>query len=250
MHVVFRESHGLEETDTPTDLGQDPADLVVLSFSDSDLGAFAEGWRRGGGPEGRLPSLRLANLSALRHPLSVDTYIDNTLSGAKGILIRLIGGVPYWEYGVQQVMALAQSKGIAVAVLPADGRPDTRLDAVSTLPVSTLRRLAHLCDSGGAVAAQAALAQMALAAGLYAAPVRGAKTISSVGAWTPQDGPACPLADMPTSDADRVLIVFYRSYLVAADLAPITAMYDAFRAQGYHVRALFVPSLKAPDARG
>ena len=250
MHVVFRESHGLEETDTPTDLGQDPADLVVLSFSDSDLGAFAEGWRRGGGPEGRLPSLRLANLSALRHPLSVDTYIDNTLSGAKGILIRLIGGVPYWEYGVQQVMALAQSKGIAVAVLPADGRPDTRLDAVSTLPVSTLRRLAHLCDSGGAVAAQAALAQMALAAGLYAAPVRGAKTISSVGAWTPQDGPACPLADMPTSDAARVLIVFYRSYLVAADLAPITAMYNAFRAQGYHVRALFVPSLKAPDARG
>ena len=49
MHVVFRESHGLEETETPTDLGQTPADLVVLSFSDSDLGAFAEGWRRGGG---------------------------------------------------------------------------------------------------------------------------------------------------------------------------------------------------------
>ncbi|MEC7668004.1 MAG: cobaltochelatase subunit CobN, partial [Pseudomonadota bacterium] len=104
--------------------------------------------------------------------------------------------------------------------------------------------------SGGAVAAQAALAQMALAAGLYAAPVRGTKTISTVGAWTPQDGPACPLGDMPTSDADRVLIVFYRSYLVAADLAPITAMYNAFRAEGYHVRALFVPSLKAPDARG
>ena len=40
MHVVFRESHGLEETETPFDMGQDPADLVVLSFSDSDLGAF------------------------------------------------------------------------------------------------------------------------------------------------------------------------------------------------------------------
>ena len=30
-----------------------------------------------------LPSLRLANLVALKHPLSVDTYIDQTLSGAK-----------------------------------------------------------------------------------------------------------------------------------------------------------------------
>ncbi|WP_425102373.1 cobaltochelatase subunit CobN [Tropicibacter sp. S64] len=250
MHVVFRESHGLEETDTPTDLGQDPAELLVLSFSDSDLGAFAEGWRRGGGPDGRLPSLRLANLSALRHPLSVDTYVENTLSGAKGILIRLIGGVPYWDYGVQQVRALAQAKGIAVAVLPADGREDTRLDAVSTLPVSTLRRLAHLCDAGGSVAAQAALAQMALAAGLYAAPVGGAKTLPLVGAWTPGDGVACPLHDMPVDDAPRILLVFYRSYLVAADLDPITALCTAFRAQGYHVRALFVPSLKAPEARG
>ena len=33
MHVVFREAQGLEETDVPMDLGQSPADLVVLSFS-------------------------------------------------------------------------------------------------------------------------------------------------------------------------------------------------------------------------
>ena len=43
MHVVFRESHGLEETAVPVDLAQDPADLVMLSFSDSDLAAFAAG---------------------------------------------------------------------------------------------------------------------------------------------------------------------------------------------------------------
>jgi Kef-type K+ transport system membrane component KefB len=43
VHVVFRESHGLEDTAAPHDMGQDPADLIVLSFSDSDLGAFAAG---------------------------------------------------------------------------------------------------------------------------------------------------------------------------------------------------------------
>ena len=193
MHVVFRESHGLEETDTPTDLGQTPADLVVLSFSDSDLGAFAAGWHRARAA-GDTPALRLANLTALRHPLSVDTYVEQTLSGAKGILIRLIGGLPYWSYGLQQVEALARAKGLALAVLPADGRPDPRLDAVSTVPVSTLRRLAHLCDQGGAVAAQAALAQLALSAGLYAAPVTGAKVLPSVGAWTPEDGVCCPIS--------------------------------------------------------
>ncbi|WP_031440655.1 hypothetical protein, partial [Sphingomonas sp. FUKUSWIS1] len=69
MHVVFRESHGLEESAVPQDLAQTPADLVVLSFSDGDLGAFAAGWRRAAANGSPLPSLRLANLSALAHPL-------------------------------------------------------------------------------------------------------------------------------------------------------------------------------------
>lgn len=249
MHVIFRESHGLEENETPTDLGQSPADLVVLSFSDSDLGAFAAGWHRGGGPEGRLPTLRLANIAALKHPLSVDTYVEQTLEGARGILIRLIGGVPYWPYGLQQIEALARTRGLALAVLPADGRPDTRLDAVSTLPISTLRRLAKLCDMGGAVAAQAALAQMALAAGLYAGPVSGTKTLPPVGAWTPEDGVVCSAAACFDRTAPLVLVVFYRSYLVAADLAPIEALFRELRARGFRTLGLFAPSLKAPDAR-
>ncbi|TRD22673.1 cobaltochelatase subunit CobN [Palleronia caenipelagi] len=252
MHVVFRESHGLEEADTPRDLGQSPADLVVLSFSDSDLGAFAEGWRRG---RDGLPSLRLANLSALTHPLSVDTYVEQTLAGAKGILIRLIGGVPYWSYGIQQVQALAAERGIALAVLPADGRADPALDAVSTLPVSTLRRLQHLCDQGGSVAAQSALAQMALASGLYAGPVRGQKALPPVGAWTPEDGVCCPLVGLADVDISRrakglVLVTFYRSFLVAADLAPVAALIEALRARGFAAIGLFAPSLKAPEAAG
>ena len=131
MHVVFRESHGLEDTAAPHDMGQDPADLIVLSFSDSDLGAFAAGWRRG---RDSLPSLRLGNLVALKHPLSVDTYAERTLCHARGILIRLIGGASYWPYGIAQVQDMARRKGIALAVLPAAGREDPQLDEVSTLP--------------------------------------------------------------------------------------------------------------------
>ncbi|WP_170544995.1 cobaltochelatase subunit CobN [Ruegeria arenilitoris] len=245
MHVVFRESHGLEETETPTDLGQSPADLVVLSFSDSDLGAFAAGWHRGGGPEGRMPTMRLANLTALKHPLSVDTYVEQTLEGAKGILIRLIGGVPYWSYGLQQVLSLAQAKGIALAVLPADGREDTRLDDYSTLPVSTLRRLAHLCDTGGEVAAQAALAQMALAAGLYAGPVMGAKTLPDCGAWCPDRG-VIPVDTAFSGDAKRILVTFYRAYLTSADTAPVAALIRSLRNRGIEAVGMFAPSLKAP----
>lgn len=248
MHVVFRESHGLEETATPTDLGQSPADLVVLSFSDSDLGAFAAGWRAA---EGRLPALRLANLAALTHPLSVDTYVETTLGGAKGILIRLIGGARYWEYGLQQLQALAQARGIALAVLPADGRDDPALDAASSLPVSTLRRLRQLCDMGGPGGAQAALQQLALAAGLYAPPMRAgaAQPLAAVGGWRAGQL-ACPAGFALTSTRPRVVVTFYRSYLVAADLDPIRALEQALQAQGFDVLALFLPSLKEPQARG
>src|SRR5690606_10539300 len=128
MHVVFRESHGLEDTDAPFDPGQTPADLVVLSFSDSDLGAFAAGWHKGGGAQGGLPSLRLCNLVALRQPASVDNYVDAALAGAKGILLRLIGGENYWPYGILQVQDFARRHNIALAILPADGREDPTLD--------------------------------------------------------------------------------------------------------------------------
>ncbi|WP_353474402.1 cobaltochelatase subunit CobN [Salipiger sp. H15] len=262
MHVVFRESHGLEDLETPTDLMQDPADLVVLSFSDSDLGAFADAWHSGGGPEGALPSLRLASLAQLRHPLSVDTYVERTLAGAKGILVRLIGGRAYWDYGLQQLQALARQRRIALAVLPGDGRPDPALDEVSTLPLSTLRRLAQLCDSGGPEAARAALAQLALASGLAAAPLRSPPALPQAGTWTPETG-AEPLEALAGEDARgaapraprriwkekkgrRVLLVFYRAHLAAADMAPVRALFEAFRAEGCAVIGLFAPSLKDP----
>lgn len=240
MHVIFRESRGLEETATPRDLGQDPADLVVLSFSDSDLAAFAAGWRRG---RAALPSLRLANLAELRHPLSVDTYIERTLAHARGILIRLIGGEPYWSYGLAAVHRLAKERGIALVVLPADGRDDLRLDEFSTLPVSALRRLKVLCDKGGPVAAQAVIAQLALASGLYAGPVVGEIDLPETGVYDPSRG---AVAALPASDGrPRVLVTFYRSYLAAGDTAPVDALIDALRAKGFDAHGIFVTSLKA-----
>lgn len=239
MHVVFRESHGLDETAVPYDPGQDPGDLLVLSFSDSDLGAFAAGWSRAAGS---LPVVRLCNLVALRHPVSVDTYIERTASGAKAILVRLIGGEAYWAYGLASLADLARRKGIALAVLPADGREDARLDALSTLPVSTLRRLSALCDAGGAVAAQAALAQLALAAGLYAGPVLGDKRVPDTGFYQPGQGVVA------AGSTGAVAVVFYRSYLTSADTAPIDALILALRQAGLDAFGLFAPSLKGPAA--
>jgi cobaltochelatase CobN len=245
MHILLREKHGLEEAAAAEDLGQSPADLVVLSFADSDLGAFAAGWRAG---RDALPSLRLANLARLQHPLSVDLYIEKTLSGARGILIRLLGGLDYWRYGVEQVRALAAANSIALAIVPGDGRDDPRLDAASNVPASTLRRLRALCDMGGPRAAQGALAQLALASGLPAVPLLGVKALPRHG-FFPGDPAAGPVAPPAPGAAPRALVVFYRALVAADDTAPVTALAAALAARGLVPVPVFVGSLKEPDTR-
>jgi len=238
MHVVFRESHGLEETEAPTDPGQSPADLVVLSYSDSDLGAFAAGWHQAGGG---LPSLRLLNLSALRHPVSVDIYAETVLAHARAVLVRLIGGEAYWPYGIATLQDLARRRGIALALLPADGRADPALDRLSTLPVPVLRRLGALCEAGGAVAARMALAELARAAGQPAAPVHGEAQVPQWRFYDPDEG----VITNPVAGERPVLVSFYRSYLTAADLDPVDAVIRALREAGFAATGVFAPSLKA-----
>lgn len=243
MHLIFRDSQDLDPAGGPVDLAQTPAPLVALSFSDSDLAALAQGWRGGD-----LPALRLARLSALAHPASVDVYVDQTLTVARGVLVRLLGGARAWAYGLRHLARLARLNGIALAVLPGDGRPDTALDEASTVPVDALRRMAALLDQGSPSGARAALAVLAQAAGLPAPEAPAPAALPPVGVWA--DGLTCPLADPPPPGVSRVALIFYRSYATAEDTAPIAALAAALRAQGHHSRALFVPSLQAPEAAG
>jgi cobaltochelatase CobN len=248
MHILLRERHGLEETTAAEDLGQAPADLVVLSFSDSDLSAFAAAWRAG---RQTLPSLRLANLRRLTHPLSVDLYIQKTLSGARGILIRLLGGIEYWRYGVEQVSGLAAAKRIALAIVPGDGRPDPRLDAASNLPPSTLRRLKTLCDGGGPDSARAALAQLALAAGLPAVPPVHHAALHRHGFYVPGIGVVEPSdLDLASDGPPIVLVVFYRAFLAASDTDPVDRLIGELARRGIRPIGLFAASLKAPESDG
>src|ERR1700744_1667427 len=248
MHILLRERHGLEETAAAEDLGQAPADLVVLSFADSDLGAFAAAWRDG---REALPSLRLANLRRRAHPLSVDLYLQNTLSGARGILIRLLGGIDYWRYGVEQIGALAAANQIALAIIPGDGRPDPRLDAASNLPPSTLRRLKTLCDNGGTESARVALAQLALAAGMPAVPPVARVALPRHGFYLPGSGVVEPEQfDLAPDDAPIVLVVFYRAILAASDTAPIDRLMGELARESMRPLGLFATSLKDRESDG
>ncbi|MBI0435303.1 cobaltochelatase subunit CobN [Roseomonas sp. KE0001] len=237
MHLLPRETRSLDEAEAAIDLGQSPAELVLLSFTDSDLAAAAAAWDSLPAPR---PSLRLASLARLRHPLSVDLYAESVLERARCIVIRLLGGLDYWRYGAEEVAALCRARGIPLALLPGDGRADARLDALSTLAAPLRTRLDALLRAGGPANHAAALRLAAHAAGL--GPDDGARP-----APLPAAGEHPLGAEEPDPEA---VVVFYRAHLLAGDMAPFEALAAALRARGLRVRGLHAASLKEPESAG
>ncbi|MBA2126746.1 cobaltochelatase subunit CobN [Hyphomicrobium methylovorum] len=238
MHLVVRESRDLDEAAAPQDLALAPADLVVLSFSDSDLAMAAAAFCDV--PQDERPSLSFANLNTLRHPMSVDLFLDATVKGSRAVLVRLLGGLDYWRYGGEQLSRRCRELGVALAIVPGDGRPDMRLAALSTVAADDLARLEALLDDGGAENVRSALRSLLSRARGEASPMPEVRT-------TPQFG-CYRAADAGKTAGASAAIVFYRSHLTAGDIAPIEKLAEALEARGMGATLLYVPSLRAPDA--
>ena len=119
---------------------------MVLSFADSDLAGLAAAYAT---ERDALPSVRLAHLRDLRHPMSIDLWIDKVARHAKVIVVRLLGGLDWWRYGVEALSALAREHGIALAILPGEDRDDARLFEASTLSPDELQTLLRYFREGG-----------------------------------------------------------------------------------------------------
>src|ERR1700758_1014669 len=146
MHLLTTTAAMLDDLIVPVDLAQPPGDIAVLSFADSDLTALAAAWRT---DRATLPSVRLTHLRDLRHPMSVDLWIDRVGWHAKVIVVRLLGGLDWWRYGVERLASLARERRIVLEVLPGEDRDDPRLVEASTLPAHELERLLRFFRESG-----------------------------------------------------------------------------------------------------
>lgn len=243
MHLLSVETGSLDEVDGAVDLGQTSADVVVLSFSDSDLSALAAVWCEA---PSAFPTLRLASLKKLRHPMSVDLYIERVIEGARLVIVRGLGGLDYWRYGFEQIAEVARRRNILFVALPGDDRHDPRLDAVSTVPRDALATFERYFRAGGPANARHLL--------LYAGRLLGADAaidppveLDSALALDAKGDPV-PLAHVGgASDRPVALIVFYRASLLAGDYAPVTALADELLRRGIDAVAVAVTSLKDRD---
>ncbi len=228
MHLLAAQAGTISDGAEATDLGQTPADVVVLSAADTELACLAAAYQ--GGPF----SLRLANLLRLGHHMSVDLYVETMIEPAKLVVVRLLGGRGYWPYGVEQIAACCRRKGVALALLPGGDEPDPDLSQDSTLAPEVVGRLWRYLVQGGPDNARNFLA--------YAGSLIGHEA-----EWL-EPRPLPPagvhgVAD-PVDDRARAVVVFYRALVLAGDTAPIDALLAGLRAEGLAASAVFVQSLK------
>ncbi|WP_336486283.1 cobaltochelatase subunit CobN [Methylobacterium nigriterrae] len=246
MHLLRVDTVSLDEGEAAVDLGQAPGDIVVLSFTDSDLAGLAEA--QGALGPGR-PSLRLAKLARLRHPMSVDLYVDGVIARAKIAVIRCLGGLDYWRYGIERAHAVSRRNGVALVVLPGDDRPDPRLAAFSTQPALASEIDAYF-RAGGPDNLRRMLGRLAAEIGCPAA-VEPPVPLPRAFPWCPGCGPAAletALAAAGDAGAPLALLLVYRSAVLAGDGGPVAALAEALRARGLGPLILAVSSLKDPEA--
>ncbi|SCB56311.1 cobaltochelatase CobN [Rhizobium aethiopicum] len=266
MHLLLAQQGTISAGEEAIDLGQMPGDILFLSAADTELAAIAAAYRERGGMS---HSLRLANLMSLKHPMSVDTYVERTARHAKLIVVRALGGASYFHYALEALHAIAARNGALIAVLPGDAKPDAGLTPFSNVALADLNGLwAYLIEGGDtntrsflayasamlSDAEKPAPAVPLMKAGIWW-PGRGAIGVEE---WRRVTAPSSTKAAIPRSTEEVefeptppiVAISFYRALVQSGETGPVEALVEALAALGLRPLPVFAYSLKDPVSTG
>ncbi len=240
MHLLAGDTGRIDDGDAAVDLGQSPGDVVFLSAADSELAALAAATS-----SLDRPTFRFANLMRLSHPLSVDLYLEKTLASAKLVVVRMMGGVGYWPYGLDQLRALARRGGPRLVAVPGDDRWDESLEAYSTVPVEDCRLVWRYLVEGGTANYAAATALTAHLLGEGERPPPPA-ALAHAGCYWPGEGVISLEAAMARLPAGKPIapLIFYRALIAGGSTAPIDALAAELAGEGIAALPVFVASLK------
>ncbi|HHB80645.1 MAG TPA: cobaltochelatase subunit CobN, partial [Aliiroseovarius sp.] len=243
MHLLQAQAGEASDGSEPVDLGQTPAEVIVISAADTEIVALSTAV---GSMEDGPESLRLASLGHLTHPFTVDKYLDDTATKARLVIIRALGGAAYWPYGMEQFSIRLRAAGVALALLPGDDKPDAELRNLSTVSDADYDALWAYLVEGGPENCGNFLRYTGHMLGQVDAPP-AAKTLLRAGIYIP--GVADGSVDALRSNLWRqgqpvVALVFYRALVQGAGLHPVNRLIKALAKQGLNPLPVFVASLK------
>ncbi|NTG46809.1 cobaltochelatase subunit CobN [Agrobacterium rhizogenes] len=253
MHLLLAQKGTISDGEEAIDLGQSPGDILFLSAADTELAAIAAA--HGQGEAGY--SLRLASLMSLKHPMSVDTYVERTARHAKLIIVRALGGASYFHYALEALHACAARSGALIAVLPGDSKPDPGLMPFSNIALDDLNALWSYLIEGGDANSRAFLGYAeAMLSG--AEKPATASPLMKAGIWWPGRGvigveewkSISELAVPEGLEPPTIAISFYRALVQSGETKPVEALIEAAIAEGMRPLPVFAYSLKDPVSIG
>ncbi|HEY8577915.1 MAG TPA: cobaltochelatase subunit CobN [Devosia sp.] len=239
MHLLSAQAGAIQQEGEAIDLAQRPGDWIFASSADSELAMLAGAADRRGADE-----LRLANTLRLSNNLSVDMWLEQTVAHARLVVLRLIGGAAYWQYGVDELTALCANRRIPLVLLPGDSNPDPILQSRSTIAPEDWTRLHQLFIAGGPDNNDAILRAFALLAAGEKLTTLVPAPFARFGLWHPTMGMTDAAALRTRASGANVPILFYRSALEGAGTETVAALIGALERAGLSPVPLVVSSLK------
>lgn len=251
MHLFAAQPGGFVEDEGIVDLEQTPADIVILSAADSSLSALASAVELLP-VEG--PSVRLANWMHLLKPAAFDLYEDKVLSGCSIVIVSLLGGQGYWEYGVEQLQAWAQRESRKsprqVIFVPGDDTADPELLTASTASVDQCNMIWRYLREGGINNSQSLLSyiQQQFMGTSHLTQAQSPKPLPrSLLYWPQSEMTEC--FEQWKKEAQPVeknvcALLFYRSHLQSANTSMFDALIERLLLMGLQPLPIAVASLK------
>tara|TARA_B110000091_G_scaffold32437_1_gene34037 strand:- start:7981 stop:11700 length:3720 start_codon:yes stop_codon:yes gene_type:complete len=243
VHLLAAKSGTIDDGLEPFDLSQTPADLLFISSADSELTAISEAITE----TNHQTSVRLASLNHLQHPMSVDLHLEKTVSKCKLVIIRVLGGLGYWQYGVEQYSSVLRENNIPIAFLPGDDKPDPELRGLSTLNDTDYDQLwGYLVEGGLENTGNFLKYTNSILKGNTHPP--SPKPVLKAGVYWPGEGITTPKEVHKHWKPDQhvVPIVFYRALIQGVGLNPVNRLVKALLKDNLNPLPIFVASLKDP----
>ncbi|WP_147126352.1 cobaltochelatase subunit CobN [Shimia ponticola] len=243
MHLLAATPGSAVDAQEPVDLGQSPADVVVISAADTELAALSQARSE----MADAPTLRLANLTHLSHPLSVDMHLEACASKSRLVICRLLGGAGYWRYGFEQYAAHLQAARVPVAFLPGDDKPDTELRELSTVTAEDYDALWAYLVEGGPENAKRFLTYTRAILDSTDKPAPATPLLKAGLYWPGMENPdIARIQNACAPNAPVVPLIFYRALVQGAGLNPINRLVKSLTRRGLAPLPIFVASLKDP----
>lgn len=243
MHLLLAQKGALPDDEEAIDLGQEPADLIFISAADTELASLASAREKVVGA----PTVRLANMMALNHPMSVDVYCEKTIAKSKLVVIRCLGGEGYWPYGLERIFATCRENNVALIVLPGDDKLDPSLERFNIQPPEQQAQLWNYLIHGGAENSESFIryCRCILDSHFDDCPP-SARLLLKAGLWWA--GLASPSVEDLRQEWQQkspvVAIVFYRALVQSGNLKPVEALVEGLQKEGLNPLPVFVSSLK------